>query len=135
MRFNIMILIESAKQMVDNPIIHILVWSVITDIVSGFSKAFVLKSKAQKGNSTKGLQGLIKHLLVIVTIFIAYPYMDVLGFKTEANLIVGFYIATYAISITENWGQMGLPVPTWLRSRLDKLKDDTDKGIEKDDEV
>lgn len=130
MRFDFMNVLLTAKAMLDNPMIHIFVWVVLGDIISGFAKSFMVSSNATKANSTKGLKGLIKHGLVVASMFVVYPYMDALGFITEANLILTFYIVTYLVSITENWGQMGLPVPSWVKNRLDKLKDQSDGGVE-----
>ncbi|HHK0705490.1 TPA: phage holin family protein, partial [Streptococcus pyogenes] len=33
----------------------------------------------------------------------------------------------YGISIVENWGQLGLPMPSFVRSFFEKLKRDTDQ--------
>lgn len=40
-----------------------------------------------------------------------------------ATAFVFFYIAVYGISITENLGQLGVPIPNWVKERLSKLQD------------
>ena len=60
----------------------------------------------------------------------AYPYFSLLGLQPYANAFVLFYIASYAISITENLGQMGVPIPTFVKERIEKLRDLADKGDE-----
>lgn len=51
--------------------------------------------------------------------------LKILGFETIATTFVWFYIAMYGISITENFGQLGLPIPDWVKERLSKLQDTT----------
>ena len=42
-----------------------------------------------------------------------------------------FYIANEALSIIENCGLMGLPVPAFLRKLLEVLRDKSDQGEDK----
>lgn len=121
-------LMETARNMLNNWEIHVLLWLIVLDIFTGMAKSFSRTAKV-KTNSTKGLTGLIKHLLVIVVVLVAYPYLDVLGFTSVGNAILIFYIATYGISVTENWGQLGLPIPSFIKERFEKLKEDSEKEI------
>ena len=45
-----------------------------------------------------------------------------------ADTLLIFYILFYAISITENLGQMGIPIPSWLKKYIYKLSDEYNKG-------
>lgn len=104
--------------------IHIFIFVVLLDIVTGITKGLAGK----QGDSTKGLLGIVKHMLVTILVLFAYPYMNLLGFHEFAVTFVAFYIAVYAISITENWGQLGLPLPNFIKSHLDKLKHLANEG-------
>lgn len=106
--------------MVDNWRIWLLVWTVVIDIVTGFAKSLV----THHTTSTKGTDGLIKHGVLLLVILTLYPIMDVNGYRTAADAFVSFYILFYATSIVENWGQMGLPLPSWLKPYIYKLSDD-----------
>lgn len=119
---NTLLLLEF-KNLLNNVYIHIFVWIVLLDIATGIVKGLANKD----GNSTKGLLGLIKHLLVIVLVSIAYPYLRVLGFGVIGDGFVLAYIAIYALSCTENWGQLGLPLPDFVKDRLTKIKDIAEK--------
>lgn len=124
------VLISEFRNLVNNVYIHIFVWMVVGDIASGIFKGLLNKD----GNSTKGLLGVIKHLLVVALVLIAYPYLKILGFEGIATAFVISYIAIYGISLTENWGQIGLPLPDFVKARLWKLKDDAEKrGAEDND--
>ena len=117
-------LMAEFSNLLNNLWIHIFIILVAFDILTGLVKS----TKKNATNSTKGLKGMIKHLLVVLLIITAYPYFTLLGLQQYANLFVLYYIASYAISITENLGQMGVPIPTFVRDRIEKLRDLTDKG-------
>jgi len=117
-------LIAEFKNLISNGFIQIFVWIVIGDIATGLCKGILRK----EGNSTKGLLGLIKHLLVMCLVIVAYPYLKIMGLSPIADSFVIFYIAIYGISIFENLGQIGIPIPSWIKNHLSKLKDEHDKG-------
>ena len=105
--------------MEDNQIIWLFVWVVIIDIVTGFAKSVI----AHHTTSSKGTAGLIKHGILLLVTLTLYPMLELNGMKNAADTFVGFYIMFYAVSIIENWGQMGLPVPEWLKKYIYKLSD------------
>ena len=99
------------RHMVDDPLIIAFVWCVIIDVATGYIRSAYVR----KTNSTKGLFGLVKHTIVLVSILSIYPYLSSLGF-----------IINYLMSITENWGEMGLYLPPQIKSFLVKLQSDYD---------
>lgn len=116
------------ESMADNRIIWLFVWVVVIDIITGFAKSLVTK----RTTSTKGTTGLIKHGVLILVILTLYPMLDVNGMGNAGDAFVGFYILYYAVSIIENWGQMGLPLPSWVKPYIYKLSDDYKKGHDND---
>ncbi len=117
------VLLHEFKNLLSNGYLQVFVWFVFGDIVTGLCKGFFIK----EGNSTKGLLGIVKHLLVVCLVIVAYPYLKIMGFETIATSFVFFYIAVYGISIIENLGQLGIPFPSWIKDRFSKLKDTTEK--------
>jgi len=115
-------LLMEFKNLVGNVFIHIFLWVVFGDIASGIVKGIYVKD----GNSTKGLLGIVKHLLVVMLVLIAYPYLKILELDSIAIGFVLSYIVVYLISIIENFGQIGIWVPGWIKKRLTKLKNDAD---------
>lgn len=111
------------QKMPNDLILHAFVWLVIFDIISGLAKSFT----NNKTHSTKGLLGVVKHLLVVCLVLIAYPYLNAMGFSVVSNLFVVSYIVMYGISLAENLGQLGLPLPKVITSKLLKLKDSLDE--------
>jgi toxin secretion/phage lysis holin len=111
------------QSLIDNKLILIYTWAVFFDLVTGFIKSLSRKST----NSTKGLSGLLKHALLLIAILTLYPMFDLIGMGGMGDTFLIFYILFYLVSIVENWGQMGLPVPEWVKRYLYKLSDDYNK--------
>jgi toxin secretion/phage lysis holin len=123
MIINNTLLLDEFRNLLTNGYVQIFLWFVIGDIITGICKGIFVKD----ANSTKGLSGIIKHMLVVCLVVIAYPYLKILGLETIATGFVWFYIAVYGISITENLGQLGVPVPNWVKDRLSKLQDTSEE--------
>ncbi|WP_260610901.1 phage holin family protein [Enterococcus casseliflavus] len=112
-------LLNEFRGLLTNGYIQLFLWVVVGDIVTGLCKGIFAKD----ANSTKGLLGIVKHMLVVCLVIIAYPYLKIMNLETFATAFVFFYIAVYGISITENLGQLGVPIPNWVKERLSKLQD------------
>ncbi|XEO93341.1 phage holin family protein [Latilactobacillus sakei] len=117
-------LIMQFKSLVDDPWVWAFIWSVIADVGTGFSKSLVATKTDKKTISTKGLSGLIKHIVVLFLVMGVYPFLKTVGFTAPANTIIVFYILIYVVSILENLGQMGIPIPEKIKKHLSKLQDD-----------
>ena len=123
MIINLTSLIHLFGDLVRTVEIHVFTLFVCFDIITGFTKGITNK----RANSTKGLIGIIKHFLVVPLVYTVYPYLILLGAKPLAVAFVLFFIACYGISIIENWGQLGLPMPSFVKMFFEKLKRDTDQ--------
>ena len=108
------------QSLVDNKFIFVYVWAVMGDIMTGFVKSLTHKST----NSTKGLNGLFKHAALMLLILTLYPVLDLLEWDAMADTFLSFYILFYLVSIVENLGQIGIPVPAWVKRYLYKLSDE-----------
>jgi len=98
-------------------------------IVAG---VFHNSDKSQSGalNSRAGWMGLCKKGMILIFVLVAYR-MDVLLEVSyiKTTVIVGF-IANEAISIIENAGLMGIPLPEIIKKAVDILKDRERKADE-----
>lgn len=115
-------LVEAFASLTQTYEIHVLTWFIGFDILTGLAKGFVGK----KANSTKSTAGIIKHLLVVLMVYTVYPYLAIVQAKAIATAFIYFFIACYGISIVENWGQLGLPMPKFVIQYFEKLKRDND---------
>lgn len=104
-----------------------LIVAVILDYVSGLLSAIINKSLS----SSVGFKGIAKKVLIFLIVGIA-NLIDVYVLGGESAVlrtsVIFFYMANEGISILENAGECGLPIPTKLRNLLAQLKDKTDKG-------
>ena len=111
---------EAFKQITQVPIYHIFIGLVIADVVTGTIKGFVNK----QANSTKGLLGILKHLMVVILVLTVTPYLVMLKQDLIADSFIIFFISQYGISFVENWGQIGLPMPEFVRQFFEKINRD-----------
>lgn len=119
MNYHNTLLVQFIK-LVDDPWVIAFIWSVLMDIGTGLMKSWISKGS----QSTKGLRGLITHSAVIMIVMSVYPFLITVNFGMYANTLIVFFIITYAISITENLGQMGIEIPEVIKNHLLKLQDD-----------
>lgn len=113
-------IIANSAHLVDKPLITIFMALVAFDVLTGTIKSMFFRITT----SNKGLQGLIKHSLVVLITLVAYPILSALKYENWANLWTIYYIAVYLVSIIENLGQMGVPLPDWVKKYVYKLSDE-----------
>jgi len=99
----------------------VLVVAMGIDYVSGVAASI----KEGKGlNSAFGAWGLARKGLMLLVILLAHR-VDIL--LDTSNVTMGaaiyFYIANELISVTENYGRMGLPLPEKIRKLIAVLKE------------
>ncbi|EFM12616.1 toxin secretion/phage lysis holin [Paenibacillus curdlanolyticus YK9] len=87
--------------------------------------------KEKKGlNSNVGAWGLTRKGLTLLIILLAHQIDQLLQTNdTTMAAAIYFYLANELISITENYGRLGLPLPDKVRRIIEVLKDkDNTKG-------
>ena len=94
---------------------------IVIDYVSGICKAIYNK----KLNSKVGIKGIIKKFAYLLTVALAVELDKITG-GTGAirTLVIYFFVANDGISILENLGGMGIPLPNKLKEVLEQLRDD-----------
>ena len=101
--------------------VQVLVVLMALDILSGMAAAFV----ERRASSDASLRGIVKKVLVILLVGTAHAVEPVVGFDASAYVAM-FFVAHEALSILENAGRAGVPIPVRLRSALVALKGDRD---------
>lgn len=113
----------------DEAVITLIIFMAI-DYISGLVVAGIFhKSKKTKSGtleSRAGLKGLIRKGMMLLIVLIAYR-VDITMHTTIAKdaAVIGF-IANELISIVENCGLMGIPLPEKLTNAIDVLKKSTE---------
>lgn len=92
---------------------------IILDYVSGVASAIYNK----KLNSQVGLKGILKKFMYLVIVCVSVILDRIIG-NTGAirTLVIYFFVANDGISILENIGKMGIPLPKKLIDTLEQLK-------------
>lgn len=96
---------------------------IIIDFATGFTCATIngeVESKRMK-------DGAFKKIYYIVAVLFVYSVGWLLESENAFGIgICGFFIAVEGISVLENLGKMGIPVPNFIINILAKLKDKYD---------
>lgn len=104
----------------------------LVDYVSGIIVASVFKksTKTESGklNSTVSFKGLCKKLFVVILVGVAHLLDVVLDTSFIRGGVVVAFISNETISIIENAGLMGIPIPAPLQKAIDILQDREVKG-------
>lgn len=104
------------------------------DFITGLLLAAVFKNstKSESGalNSKAGWKGLCKKCVTFLFVIIAHRLDIALGINyIRTAAIIGF-IANEAISIVENAGMMGIPLPKVITKAIEVLKEKSEEDSE-----
>ena len=98
----------------------ILLAFVVTDYITGIVAA-ALEGKL---SSQVGFKGIWKKIMIFVIVAIGHLIDNALGLNAVLmNAAIFFYLANELISILENAGRIGLPVPGILQKAIGMLKE------------
>ena len=127
-------------------LLGVLLCLMVIDYLSGMAASAVEAldhpdDKSYGWSSRKGAKGIAKKVayLFVIAVGMVIDYIiiqtsGVLGFNlpnTMLSLLVTvWYMLNEALSITENAGRMGAPVPDWLMKYIAALKNKIDSGRE-----
>lgn len=103
-----------------NGLLIALIVFVITDYITGLASAIVRKELS----SSVGFKGLARKVLIFLIVGIA-NVLDVYVLGANAVLrtaVILFYMANEGLSIIENAGEIGLPIPKKLKEVLAQLR-------------
>ncbi len=105
-------------------LIQILVAFVVIDYITGVLAAGI----NGKLNSNIGLKGIAKKVFIFIIVACGHLVDNAMGTQDIVrDAAIYFYMANELLSILENAGKIGLPVPDILKNSIDTLK-----GKEKD---
>lgn len=105
---------------ITNRLIFLVFGLICLDVITGIVKA----TKHHSIKSALMTKGSYKKFLILLVVCLAWG-MDVVFFQTDTlyTAVCTFYILNESLSIIENLGKCGVPIPTKLKSVLEELKD------------
>jgi len=104
--------------------LQILIGFVVLDYVTGVAAAWYTKTL----NSEIGGRGIMKKILLFVIVGVAYQLDVATGQEIFRSLAIWFYLANEALSVIENAGRCGVPIPSFLKTALEQMKQKADEG-------
>lgn len=107
-------------------IFEALIVLMVCDYLSGLIVAGVFKrsNKTKNGglNSKAGFKGLCRKIMTLVFVVVAHYIDVVLGIDYVRNAVIIGFCANECLSIVENAGIMGLPLPAAVINGVELLK-------------
>lgn len=101
-----------------------LIVAIVLDYVTGIIKSYLNKSLS----SQIGFKGIIKKIAILILVASGVLVDKITG-NTGAirTLVIYYFVANEGLSIIENLGASGLPIPENLKNALESLKSNQDK--------
>lgn len=106
-------------------LLSILLTFVVLDYVSGVAAA----AKEGKLRSDVGLWGIAKKVMIFGIVAVAHLIDSALGeLHVFRDAAIFFYLANELLSLTENAGRLGAPIPPLVRQAVEVLRGKGDAG-------
>lgn len=98
--------------------------AIVLDYISGLIKAFNTKQLSSK----IGFKGILKKVGILLIVMISVVVDRITG-ETGAirTLVIYYFVANEGLSIVENLGQAGLPIPKAIKNALKALKEQSNE--------
>ena len=109
-------------------LLYALIAFVVIDYITGVMCAIINKQLS----SEVGFKGIFRKVLIFLLVGIA-NIIDVQVIGTGALLrtaVIFFYISNEGVSLLENAGDLGLPIPEKIKTVLEQLHDRAENGKE-----
>jgi toxin secretion/phage lysis holin len=98
----------------------------VIDYVTGFIVAGVFKKsrKSESGaiESRVGYKGIVKKCMMLLMVLMGYQLDNVVGMEFARYGVIFAFIINESVSILENAGLMGVPIPNALKQAIGILK-------------
>lgn len=98
--------------------LQVIVYFVAADYITGILAAFCLKEL----NSEIGARGIAKKVFIFCLIGISYKIDMLAGTQIVRIAVCSFYIGIEGLSILENAGKIGIPLPDVLKASLEQMQ-------------
>lgn len=100
----------------------VLLYAMVVDFILGVMAAFLNDNLAL--DSRRGNRGLLKKVCVLVIVSLCSILATEFNISAIYYVAVGGYISIELLSIIENAGKAGIPIPAKLRDTLAQLTED-----------
>lgn len=111
--------------------------ALITFICLDYITGIIVGAAQHRLNSQISFTGLLRKALILIIVAVAHIIdTQILGGTASVfrSAACGLYIANEGLSILENAGKLGLPMPAKLKNALEQLRDKNENGDDKKEE-
>lgn len=112
--------------------LQLLIIVMAVDYLTGILCALVWKRspKSEDGafESKASFKGLIRKMCILLAVLVAYNLDRLAGTTLMRTSVILFFVANDGLSIIENLGIMGLPMPQTIKNAFAALKKSGDEG-------
>ena len=104
-------------------------YSLLGFVVIDYLTGLALAAARRQVSSQIGFTGILKKMLIFVIVAMGHLLDQILlgGSATLRTAMIFFYLANEAISITENLGALGFPLPPKLKQVLTQLSAESEE--------
>lgn len=105
-------------------LLYALIAFMVLDYITGLISVYI----AKKLSSAVGFKGIAKKVFIMVLVAVGHILdTHILGGGAVCrSAVIGFYLANEGLSILENAGKIGLPLPQKLHDVLEQLRKDNE---------
>jgi toxin secretion/phage lysis holin len=104
--------------------LQVLVLFAVLDYITGVAAAYTEKML----DSNVGGRGILRKVLIFVVVAIAYWLDLLIGQQILRSVVIFYYIANEGLSVVENLGRAGVPIPQTLKTALEALKQKSEQA-------
>lgn len=119
------VLYNNLNTIVKSPLFHILLIFIMFDVITGVIKAVKMKTL----NSKISAVGMMKHFVVALMVMLVGIYSIAFNVRIVSYLFCSYYIASYGLSLIENYEAIGMPFPDSLRPFFKYMRDKSNQEI------
>lgn len=107
-----------------------LVQALVCFMAADFVLGFVAAAKSHTVDSSVMFWGGVNKVLVLALVALAVVLDGIVGMPQPyiRTAVIWFYIAREGLSLIENYGKMGLPLPAFVKTMLKQIAEQADKG-------
>lgn len=100
----------------------LLIWTILTLMTLDYISGILVGYKEKTLNSKKGFKGLCKKVMILIIICCSSLISQILKNFALRDIVIIFYCSTEILSILENAGKIGVPIPQKLKEALEQCK-------------
>lgn len=108
-----------------NSVLEALIYAMVIDYISGVLAAYVNPDMAL--DSHRGFQGICKKLMILLLVSLAHFMDNAMGQQLICVAVTWFFLGNEGLSILENAGKAGIPIPARFKNTLKQLSEERER--------